>query len=131
MALAWNDAYLVGDAAIDRQHKGIFEMANALLTAIRSSASNEAAADAAEELFDYVKGHFADEEQFWTKAGAFGIREHAAEHRMLEREVMSLYDDIVGGMVDDAAAELERWMERRLIPHILEHDVTMLAGLRK
>ena len=64
----WADKYAMGDATIDRQHKGLFETFNSLVDAV--SANGQVKSKAQEILFklvDYIQIHFSDEEELWKK----------------------------------------------------------------
>jgi diguanylate cyclase (GGDEF)-like protein/hemerythrin-like metal-binding protein len=82
--LVWQEAYESGDPTIDRQHRELFELANALLEAsFRAESSPEVFSTALEKLLAHIARHFADEETILAEHGYREIKAHRRAHAAL------------------------------------------------
>jgi hemerythrin len=82
----WKDAYSVGIAAIDVQHKKILELMNDLFESIRDTREDLIIKEVLDELVGYSNYHFGLETSFFKKYGYPKEKEHVVEHeRFIER----------------------------------------------
>ena len=119
--LNWRRAYACGHAVIDRQHRGLFDDANGLLTAVLSARPTEEVASLVDKLMRDVVRHFADEEAIVTTAGWPGATEHAAIHRGLVEKAGTLVSHFQAGTL--GIGELFQFLAQDLVAlHILRVD---------
>jgi hemerythrin len=117
----WKSAYAVGDAAIDEQHRRLFELANDLLRAEDRAALNAAM----EHLHQYVQLHFRHEEDLMRRIAYPRYRDHAEMHDDLMERLHALSVDIACGL--RRSEGLRDFMNDWLLGHIAEHDTRLAA----
>jgi hemerythrin len=100
--MPWTQDLSVGVSEIDNQHKKMFEMADALFDAEKGRKEKAFLAELFGFLDDYVREHFADEEQYMMKIGYPGFARQKKEHdvfirqlEILKKEFASSGGDIV------------------------------------
>lgn len=81
MAIRWTSALSVGVAAIDDQHKELFERVNQLIEACNQGKGKEVVGQVLDFLADYVKVHFRDEEALMQKYDYPEFENHKAVHQ--------------------------------------------------
>lgn len=81
--LIWRDAYLSGNAEIDRQHRALFASANRLLALGCGPRHDAAALEAVEAFLDETRAHFADEDRLLAAAHYADAERHAQTHAQL------------------------------------------------
>lgn len=118
----WKREYEVGDAHIDGQHRQLVELANLLYDAVVSGHGAAVVHPAFEALGLYTRKHFQDEEHFFEENGSSRLIEHRWQHEILAKELGALHDEEMLGFVDGVPDALERWVETRLVPHMIEDD---------
>jgi diguanylate cyclase (GGDEF)-like protein/hemerythrin-like metal-binding protein/PAS domain S-box-containing protein len=89
--LAWKPRYACGQQTLDKEHRQLFQLANALLdqaTArnVESSALNRAF----DALLAHIVQHFTDEEEILRAHGYARLAEHAECHKQLVERALNL-----------------------------------------
>lgn len=92
--IQWGDHLSVEDAAIDAQHKAIFELGTSVYESWRGGGNVDVLRLAVDKLAHLLPAHFAYEERLLAEIGYEGLDQHAAEHR---------------GMLDELAVIRERF----------------------
>ncbi len=91
LRLAWLEEYECGEPTIDRQHRELFDLANALIDAVASpDESNAAVREAFALLSTHIERHFRDEEALLAKAGYAHLESHARAHSNLLARALEL-----------------------------------------
>ncbi len=121
MRYVWNDEYLTGNKKIDDQHRLIFDAANMLSDAVKRGKEEQILNQAFTLLLDYVNTHFSDEEDYYEKIGSSLLTAQKDEHQSLINELREIWYEKRHGSTD-AGTDLDYWMEKRLIPHIVAED---------
>jgi len=80
MAIEWREDLATGNGLIDDQHKELFKRFNNLLTACNQGKGKEEVNNLLLFLGDYVRSHFATEEELQIKHSYPGYQAHKAEH---------------------------------------------------
>lgn len=81
LRLVWQEGYECGEPTIDREHRELFEMANALLDASFASVSSPHAFSAAlDKLLAHIVQHFTDEEELLALHGYDELESHRRAH---------------------------------------------------
>ena len=118
----WNEKLSVGDAAIDDDHKGLFDLIRELETA---NLTDGYLTDIISRLEDYAEGHFAREEALMKKMDFPDFDAHVVKHRAFtewldtvkttyRRSAESPFQ--IGDMVNQF---LRNW----LVQHIMKEDM--------
>ncbi len=134
----WDPALETGNAEIDEQHRGLFELANRLQDAVqtctigsdgRCESDEDSLADAIYGLTDYCVQHFADEEDLMAASGYPEYPTHRALHEQLSGETLKYAakyfneDNIVP---EELAAFFTQWLSN----HIRTQDMRLVTFLR-
>ena len=122
MRYVWKSTYETGDATVDKQHRIIFDAANAFYAAVRKGKEDAILNEAFDLLLHYVNTHFSDEEDFYERIGCTVLDKHKIEHQLMTNELREIWHEKRQGS-KDAATDLDIWMDRRLIPHIITDDI--------
>jgi len=82
--LVWQEAYECGEPTIDREHRELFDLANALFDASFNSASfPQAFSEALEKLLAHIVQHFSDEEALLARQRYQHLEAHRLAHAAL------------------------------------------------
>jgi diguanylate cyclase len=87
VGLTWLEAYECGEPTIDREHRELFELGNALIaSSIAKDANRDSINSALDQLLAHVVQHFADEEALLAQHGYERLVSHKQAHaRLLAR----------------------------------------------
>lgn len=117
--------YFTGIEQIDNEHKRLFEIANNLYELMKNDFipdKYDNICTAIQELKDYTKYHFSDEEAYMQSVGHKNMFSQKVEHdaflRKIEELEISDIDENQKAVIFDMLNFLNDW----LIHHILEKD---------
>ena len=113
--------YSVGIAAMDNQHKRLFEMVHRLYEAMRAGKGDQVIHGILKELANYTLTHFAAEEELMRKAGYPGLNAHIDLHKVLVDKVIQMTEGVKTGK-KIAAVSLATFLKDWLIGHIQKED---------
>ncbi len=117
----WSDQFSVHIAAIDEEHKHLFDLLNIVNSAIVYGKGKEILEYALTELIIYTELHFQHEEAAMEKYGYPGLAMHRIEHKHLIDQVhgyiKKYHDGILG--VTEFTIFIKGW----LINHIERDDL--------
>ncbi len=97
MAVEWREHLSVGIRRIDEQHKELFRRFDALLTACNQRKGKEEVHGVLRFLDDYIRSHFAMEEQLQKKLDYPYYNEHKAQHETFIKDFRKLQDEFAEG----------------------------------
>lgn len=121
--LAWNEAYSVGSAMIDSDHRILINLVNQLHDAMETGQSRDVLGSVLNVLTEYVEHHFHREELLMERIGYPDRQTHIQNHRELETKVRSIRDCWLAGerqvLDDEVLGFLKRWLS----DHILRADL--------
>ncbi len=124
MLIQWNDAWRVGNSAIDYDHQMLVNITNQLWDLKKNPRTKNAdVLRILGQLVDYVKRHFEREEGIFSATDYPHKKEHIAMHRELTKVVEDIAvvfqrePDLLN--LDEIMAFLKRW----LMDHIAKHDM--------
>jgi hemerythrin len=120
--MAWSDKLSVGIRAIDEEHKGLLSLINELYDAIGDQRGRQILGKALDELVNYTKVHFADEEELFRIAGYPQAAEHKRQHEYLTKQVLQIqerYNSGAPALTLEVMTLLKDW----LFDHILVSDI--------
>jgi hemerythrin len=131
MAIEWNDNLVTGNDSIDEQHKELFRRVDTLLEACNQRKGKEEVHNLLRFLGDYVKTHFAMEENLQKKSGYPHYRAHKEQHddfiRVLEALVQQFNAE---GATLPLVIQTNQSVVNWLINHINVKDKDLAAYLR-
>ncbi|MBB5021041.1 GGDEF domain-containing protein [Desulfurispira natronophila] len=132
---SWKESFLTNIASVDEQHQKLVELINELSSIATSREGRVAAetyAKSLSNLLEYTSSHFADEEQLMNKhkLHKLFIEEHAHEHKLFKKEIISL-SKITGNTVStEQSSELLNYLVNWLAYHILGIDQSMARQIK-
>jgi hemerythrin-like metal-binding protein/PAS domain S-box-containing protein len=121
--VTWTDAYSVGVAEMDEQHKKLVGMINQLADCHvgRDRTSSEVFHQVLRAMFDYTQVHFMAEEAYLQEIGYPQRAAHTGEHDAFV-EKMTAYSMAAADGMDDCAG-VYRYLKEWLLTHILSSDM--------
>jgi hemerythrin len=123
MAIEWRDNLATGIEEIDLQHKELFSRIDSLMEACNRGQGKEEVLKTLLFLDDYIKSHFAAEENLQKRSDYPGYLAHRDLHRRFVRQV----DELERQFKNDGATiglviQTNRTMTEWLIQHISKVD---------
>ncbi|AJC86314.1 hemerythrin-like metal-binding domain protein [Campylobacter sp. RM16704] len=119
--IKWANEYSVHNKTIDDQHKALFEIAKKAYFMTENHASINEIRSVLIELFEYVKTHFKDEENYMEKIGYPDLARHKKIHREITNSLIVLVKNIK--TVNEFKEKLNIITEKWLLEHILKEDM--------
>jgi len=128
--MRWTPALMTGNAVVDAEHQELIGLIDKLEFA-GNGPEGTGAAEALDELTDYVFVHFQMEEKLMLREGypAEAVEAHVAEHRKLDRRTQELVQEFSDGTlttVEPIISFLYEWFQQ----HIAEVDRVMAEYIR-
>ena len=90
--ITWSDKYSVNNSLMDSQHKKLIALINELNSAMKEGKGKLILHKIFDELINYTKYHFSNEEQLMKKANYPGLIEHQQIHKDLTKQVIDLQE---------------------------------------
>ncbi len=121
----WDESFSIDHAEIDAQHKKWIAIHNALhATLLKGDIASlqQAAIKTLLEMHEYVRYHFAFEEEYMARIGFQGIREHWRLHKDFDNLIYGYLRDAQKGEVPILNSELVKLLKNWLVHHILNED---------
>lgn len=116
--IEWDDALLIGNPAIDAQHKRLVEMIQAI-----PEFSTVKDIKILIETLEYAAAIFGDEENAMRKMNYPELKAHSHKHTTLTRTLMAYATDYEKGKTDLYA--FKQFMFRWIRDHIMDEDKKM------
>jgi len=122
----WNQSLAVGVADIDRQHKQLFERADALLASMKQGRPADEVRTLIDFLGDYCSRHFRSEESLMLAMRYERREEHQRAHAEFGRRFREILDIFaVKGPSLSVTVELQDLICTWLVKHIGAEDVAL------
>ncbi|EIB36956.1 hypothetical protein cje133_06265 [Campylobacter jejuni subsp. jejuni LMG 23357] len=87
----WNEKYSIHDTMIDIQHQKLFELADKVESAVYKFVKREELKEILIELFNYMKEHFNNEEQYMQEIHYPCLNEHKIMYKISFMICLILY----------------------------------------
>jgi len=121
--IEWNDGLLIGNQAVDSQHKRLVEMIQSIPE--YSTSMDERVLM---ETLEYAATHFNDEETLMHDINYPELKTHTNKHKTLNRTLLAYAKDYEKGNTDLYA--FKQFMFRWVCEHILDEDKKIAAYAR-
>jgi hemerythrin len=121
----WHDDLNIGDSKIDREHRELFEMVNALHDAILREEPTIAVKAIVDRLAQHTIDHFQSEEGLMRRYRYPGYNRHKQVHDNLTRKIIKLQKKLAKqevAITSDLTAFLQEWLAH----HIKGEDRNMI-----
>lgn len=116
----WQKGYSIGEAAIDQEHQHLLELANEVVRFRSSGERLERVREALVALYDYVKTHFAHEEEYMAQVRYPGLPAHRVLHEAIIHEMNVMMRE--SPQLDTLVYKLKRLMKSWVLDHIQQAD---------
>jgi hemerythrin-like metal-binding protein len=116
----WKDSYSIGIDTIDTQHKQLFDIMNKIYVASEEESDLEMIMPLFDQLQDYTKYHFDEEEQFFTTLSESNIEQHKNEHQFFINELEKIKQQSL--RIGTISLELLYFLNDWLVNHIQVED---------
>ena len=120
MLPAWSNEYSVHNETIDAEHRKLFELAHRVEAAANKAANRSELKDILAEFFNYMRVHFAHEEEYMKIIGYPELSNHKEIHKEFTRNVASLVKN--SHSINDLKESLLIIARDWLIGHIMQED---------
>lgn len=124
----WTNDLMVGNAAIDDDHRRLVKMVNDLYAAMQRGQGNEVVGKVIHNLALYTQQHFGREEAEMQRIGYKFYAQHKQEHDKLLGEVAQLQKSFASGKVMVTVA-VARFLSDWLVNHIKLSDKQLAAAI--
>ena len=124
--IEWSPALEIGHAAIDRQHRKLFDLAAAIV----DDHDQQRVMRTLAALSEYVIVHFSDEEKLLADIGYPGLSAHKKLHDNFRSRLAKLYANAAGMSLDQIAEEVRQLINEWLAKHIMVVDREYAKYLR-
>jgi hemerythrin len=118
----WSEKYSVGVPSIDRQHKKLIEIINALYDAMRAGHGEFALGKTLDDLASYARTHFRFEENLLETKGYPDLDAHKKVHEGLYAQVLDLVSQYKAGKTA-LSIQTGTFLKNWLANHILNTDM--------
>ncbi|MCM2250555.1 MAG: diguanylate cyclase [Geothrix sp.] len=130
LELVWEEAYGSGHRLIDEQHILLFDLSNALFSALMEGRPAPDIEERLDALLIHAEKHFRDEERLLERAGYPNLTEHRGIHAGLVATARHLQEDLKAGRVD--FGKLVTYLATDLVKgHLLTEDRNYFSHLVK
>lgn len=121
ISVEWKPEYEIGNAEIDGQHRFLFDIANRIFQILGAEEQILVLSELFDELFEYTRRHFRDEEVIWRPLGEEIFQAHRNKHLLLRAQLEAIWlsDSIFNR--DKTAQSLYEWVSA-LLHHVLNFD---------
>ena len=115
--LVWKDEYSVGIEEMDNDHKKLLHLINQLQTAVHYYTGKEFEEKALDELVDYTKTHFKNEEKLMEDNGYADLEAHKIQHKQFIDKVSHFVEQYKTNS-DVTMIDTLKFLKEWLINHI-------------
>ena len=122
----WSEAIETGLAAIDSQHKALFDLS----ASFRGEGDQIRVMRSLTMLCDYANTHLQDEEAMLEAIGYPQLAEHRVHHQAFRRMLRELLDDSRSMTLDRIADRIEALINGWFYQHILTVDAAYVAAVK-
>lgn len=126
----WDDKYKTNHLTIDTDHKKLVELINQLADAMQAGKGRDVCGKVLNELVNYTKTHFANEEKLMAAHGYVKTAEHKAEHAKFVQEVADFKGKFDSGALT-VTSSLLNFLRDWLINHILNSDKALVQAISR
>ena len=124
----WTEVYRVNIAAMDEQHKKLFQTVNELDHALRGGQGNAAVEPILGRLIEYATVHFESEESLMKEHDFPGLSTHRTQHLMFRQTIQKFLEQHQAGSTG-VPVSLLMFLQTWLKQHVLKTDKLYSAYL--
>lgn len=127
---SWKERYQIEDFTIDSEHKKLFDIAaKAINYEFAEGSIKLHIKNTIVELYEYMKVHFAHEEEYMELINYSGYLEHKLIHENIINQLNDFIKQIPTLSIEKFERLLIEYMDVWLIQHIIIEDTKIIASL--
>lgn len=115
----WDDKYSINNKHIDEQHKRLFAIAKKAAELLHKQVDSSEIKAMLVELFNYMKFHFRDEEEYMASINY----PHLEEHREIHQDIIFKMSHLIQNIQYDFKKKLAIITREWLLEHIMKDDM--------
>jgi hemerythrin len=120
----WSDEFSIGVEEIDREHKQLFALLNALHDTVDAGCAHEKIKMALDDLRRYGTYHFSHEEELFLSTDYPNAERHRGQHRALAITVNEICEDFELGGSAALPRQVLDFLKNWLLDHFMGPDRT-------
>ena len=117
----WLPEYSVNEAELDNNHKKLFYILNTVYENVMNSQKLDCVLPVIDELSEYARYHFTEEEKYMREKGFQEIDAHISEHREFKHKIEALKTNQSGNNLE-VTKELIIVLGGWLLHHVIKED---------
>ena len=131
MKIEFPEDLVLGVDEIDEHHRRIFQVTDQMLEAMKTGEGEKRLFSLLAYLNQYVRDHFALEENYMIRFRYDQYRPHLAQHQQFTKKFLDLQQHFKrGGPTLNLVHQVARFLDQWLKDHILSTDLPMVAFLK-
>ncbi len=119
--IEWTEDLSVNNVSIDRDHKRLVDIINKLYESMKKGEGSKVAGEILDELVEYTREHFSNEERIMMKHKYSHLREHQKEHDRFVEDLIDLRDKLKSRKIF-ISIEIMKLLKSWLMHHIKGTD---------
>jgi methyl-accepting chemotaxis protein len=119
--ITWGPEYFIGVDSIDNQHKRLVKLINEVYSEFGSSNNRRTVKRILEELVEYTKYHFGNEEDVFKKIQYKDTKDHVEQHKKFVQQIQDFKDQF-NDSTTVLSFDLINFLKNWLLNHILHTD---------
>lgn len=127
--IVWNDRLSVNIGVLDGDHRRLVGILNELYDSIRDGCGQQIIGSVLDQLMEYMRDHFAREEQLLANTGYPEIDEHRKLHAEATAWIEELREQYREGKAVAPSLDAVVYLKDWLFDHILEADHRYISHL--
>lgn len=131
MAIEFTTDLITGFEEIDDQHRQLFEKANAFFYDADSGQSDEKLVETLNFLVEYVKFHFAEENNLMRQSSYPRSEDHIKSHKLLVEKLVNIYRALIAeGPSKEIFTHANYLIRHWLVNHVQDSDKRLATYLK-
>lgn len=122
--IEWTDDLNIGNTIIDGQHATLISISQELSGITDKKENNHIIEKKLDELMEYCKYHFDEEQKLMQKINYPNLNEHIHSHDNFTRKMNEFFAKFISGDYN-ILKELQSYLENWIIMHIKEEDTAL------
>ncbi|MFK2822405.1 bacteriohemerythrin [Arcobacter sp. YIC-80] len=118
----WKHIYSVNNSKIDQEHKQLFDIAKEAFKTVDDKDRTNKIKTILVDLYDYMKTHFNDEEEYMKKVDYPELENHKLIHKQIIKELNKFVKKLPKVKAETFEKELAIIIELVLVQHIIQED---------
>ncbi len=128
--LEWNQSFDLGIRQIDKQHRKLMDLINAVHDGFAAAKPREEINKILTALSEYTHKHFAEEEALMLSSGYKDLRRHQMQHQQI-RDQLRDYIEAYHGNDETVGPKLLTFLQTWLAAHVQGVDQKIAPFLSK